>query len=62
MSDFWDDVDKDGPEKHDDLKSYIEERRRKAAQYVRTAKRAQEKIDQLKEIEDARKRALTKKG
>ncbi|UUX50540.1 hypothetical protein NUH88_02345 [Nisaea acidiphila] len=58
MTDYWDNVDTDGPFETNDLNAYLEERRRKAAQYLRLAKRAQAKIEKLQKIEEAHRKAL----
>ena len=59
MSGYWDSVDDFGAEKADDLQSYFEEKKRKVARYIRTAKLAQERIDKLQRLEEARKKALS---
>mgnify|MGYP003628032792 CR=1 FL=1 len=56
MADYWDSCEST-PETKDDLKAYIEERRRRAAQYVRNAKKAQQHIDKLQRIEEAARKA-----
>ncbi|WP_420404615.1 hypothetical protein [Nisaea sp.] len=58
MAGYWDSVDESGPTTSDDLKSYLEERKRKAARYLRTAKQAQKRIEQLQEIAEKHRKAL----
>ncbi|MEQ8332880.1 hypothetical protein [Nisaea sp.] len=56
MTDYWDSCD-NTPAVKDDLKTYIEERKKRAAQYVRNAKKAQQHIDRLQRIEEAARKA-----
>lgn len=58
MTDYWDKFDNNGSTAADDLKAYLKERKRKAARYLRTAKLAQQRIEQIQAIEEARRRAL----
>ena len=60
MTDYWDSYEST-PTSEDDLKAYIKERKRRAAQYLRTAKKAQERIDNLQRIEEAHRKALGEK-
>ncbi|WP_193170264.1 hypothetical protein [Nisaea nitritireducens] len=57
MTDYWDSYETT-PTSEDDLKAYIKERKRRAAQYLRTAKKAHEHIDHLQRIEEAHRKAL----
>jgi len=56
MIDYWDSYEST-PATKDDLKAYVEERKRRAAQYVRNAKKAQQHIDRLQRIEEAARKA-----
>lgn len=58
MADYWENVDETSVSPTDDLKAYLEERRRQAARYLRTAKRAQAKIEKLQQLEEAHRKAL----
>ena len=60
MTDYWDSYEST-PTSEDDLKAYIKERKRRAAQYLRTAKKAQEHIESLQRIEKAHRKALGEK-
>jgi len=58
MAGYWEKFDDQGPTTSDDLKSYLEERKRKAARYLRTAKLAQKRIEQLQAIQEKHRKAL----
>jgi len=58
MADYWDKLDNNGPSAADDLKAYLEERKRQAARYLRTAKLAQQRIDQIQAMEERHRKAL----
>lgn len=58
MADYWDTFDAGGASSADDLKAYIEDRKRKAARYMRTAKLAQQRIEKLQKMEEAHRKAL----
>lgn len=58
MADFSDGYGKGSSGSNDDLKAYLEERKKQARRYVRTAKKAQETIDELRRREAVRRKAL----
>ncbi|WP_028464582.1 MULTISPECIES: hypothetical protein [Nisaea] len=60
MTDYWDSYETTQTSE-DDLKAYVEERKKRAAQYLRTAKKAQEHIENLQRIEEAHRKALGEK-
>jgi hypothetical protein len=60
MTDYWDSYEST-PTSEDDLKAYIKDRKRRAARYLRTAKKAHEHIDNLQRIEEAHRKALGEK-
>ena len=60
MADYWDSYEST-PTSRDDLEAYIKERKRRAAQYLRTAKKAQEHIDKLQRRDEAHRKALSGK-
>lgn len=60
MTDYWEAYETT-PSTRDDLEAYVKERKRRAAQYMRTAKKAHEHIDKLQRIEEAHRKALNGK-
>ena len=60
MTDYWDSYETTQTSE-DDLKAYVAERKKRAAQYLRTAKKAQEHIENLQRIEEAHRKALGEK-
>ena len=62
MAGYWDKFDDQGPTTTDDLKSYLEERKRQAARYLRTAKQARRRIEMLEAMEEKHRKALGQEG
>ncbi|MEO9903558.1 hypothetical protein [Nisaea sp.] len=60
MTDYWDSYEST-PTSKEDLEAYIKDRKRRAARYLRTAKKAQEHIEKLQQIDEAHRKALAKK-
>lgn len=60
MTDYWDSYES-APTSKEDLQAYIKERKRRAAQYLRTAKKAQAHIEHLQRIDEAHRKALSAK-
>tara|TARA_E500000318_G_scaffold26531_2_gene26575 strand:+ start:2669 stop:2851 length:183 start_codon:yes stop_codon:yes gene_type:complete len=60
MTDYWDNYENSSTGR-DELEAYIKDRKRRAAQYLRTAKKAQEHIDNLQRIEEAHRKVLSGK-
>ncbi len=60
MTDYWDSYE-NTPTSREDLEAYIKDRKRRAAQYLRTAKKAREHIENLQRIDEAHRKALGRK-